>query len=241
MWETSCDLRRRPGLGPLRRGPGLSAFVATEGSGQEAGTRARGCPGLSGWGAALPASPPSTCCPAGRGAPAWGQESWASPCHCAWLGLRAPPTPLPAVTGGRTVKRDSLGRSVTCWEMDVWGAGGAPRSYPPWGESRPGELTEKTHRSPQPVPSLCATCDLCKPAVCWVPGAPDVGVASTPSRPGPQRPSWGIPSAGAGLELPGAQRAAGRPMRLPRVRVGLLALPGSQLGRGHMLGVGWHL
>ena len=30
-------------------------------------------------------------------------------------------------------------------------------------------------------------------------------------------------------------------MRLPRVRVGLLALPGSQLGRGHMLGVGWHL
>ena len=126
MWETSCDLRRRPGLGPLRRGPGLSAFVATEGSGQEAGTRARGCPGLSGWGAALPASPPSTCCPAGRGAPAWGQESWASPCHCAWLGLRAPPTPLPAVTGGRTVKRDSLGRSVTCWEMDVWGAGGPP-------------------------------------------------------------------------------------------------------------------
>lgn len=54
-----------------------------------------------------------------------------------------------------------------------------------WGVNR------ENPPNPQPVPSLCATCDLCKPAVCWVPGAPDVGVASTPSRPGLQPPSLG--------------------------------------------------
>lgn len=190
MWETSCDLRRGAGLGPLLRGPGCLPLWPQREADRRWGPELRAVLGsLDG----AQIFQPLHLQPDARwaGGPQPGVRK-AGHLLATARGLGCvPPRPPPAVTGSQTVKRDSLGRSVTCWEMDVWGAGGAARSYPPWGQSTPGGLTEKTHRSPQPVPSLCATCDLCKPAVCWVPGAPDVGVASTPSRPGPQPPSLG--------------------------------------------------